>query len=110
MDTWKDHKSAKLSLKSENGELSVNFGQYKQGDGKSEASRGYKGLQRRQVGPSQLRRRQRRSADQAVQKRAAEHAASVASSTRPAAAEEASAQQVADEEAAAAEAVADKTN
>ena len=38
MDAWKDHKSAKLSLKSENGELSVivevNFGQYNPNDGK----------------------------------------------------------------------------
>ena len=110
MDSWKDHTSAKLTLKSENGELSmtveVNFGQYNPNDGKFGASRGYQGLQGRQVGPSQLRRRQRRSDDQGVQKRAAEHAAGAAPAARPAAADETPAQQLAAEKAAAGKAAA----
>ena len=83
LSTWKAERSAKLSLKSDDGDLSVNLelkiGHYSEN---SEADRGHQNLQRRQVGPSQFRRRQRRAADQAVQQRAAEHAAA-ASLTPP---------------------------
>ena len=47
-------------------------------DRKSQVSRGHQDLQRRQVGPSQLRRRARRAADPAVQQRAAEYAVDAA--------------------------------
>ena len=102
MNGWKAKKSAKLTLKSVEGELSVilevSLGRYENGR-TLETSRGYQGLQARQVGPSQSRRRARRLADPEVQQRAAEHAAVAA--TEHAAAEEAAAEHAAAEEAAA---------
>ena len=83
----KAHKSAKLLLKSDKGDLSVtlevNIGQYVDSERKSEVGRGYQGLQRRQASPSQLRRRARRAADQAVQQRAADYAAAAQASHLP---------------------------
>ena len=87
LNIWKERNSAKLSLHSEKCALSVilelKFGLYGE---KPEASRGHQNSQRRQVGPSQLRRRERRAADKAVQQRAAEHAASAAFCSSPPAA------------------------
>ena len=77
LDCWKANKSAKLTLESVNGALSVTM-KMSIGQWTPEACRGHQSLQRRQAGPSQLRRRERRSADKAVQQRAAEHAASAA--------------------------------
>ena len=94
LDSWKANKSAKLMLKSDQGDLSlsleVNLGHYGESERRLEAGGGHQGLQRRQVGPSQLQRRARRAADPGVQQRAAEHAASAAAVT-VAAAEEAAA-------------------
>ena len=74
-----------MSLKSDKGDLSVilelRIGNFSE---KQEAGRGHQNLQRRQVGPSQLRRRERRASDKDVQRKAAEYAASL-----PAAAENA---------------------
>ena len=82
LNNWKAQKSATLSLRSDKGELSVvlkvNLGLYSVSEGRKEAGRGYKGLLGRQVGPSQLHRRERRAADPVIQQRAAEHAASAA--------------------------------
>ena len=82
MDTWRANKSAKLTLESDKGDLKVNLhvnlGHYVTSDRKSQVSRGHQDLQRRQVGPSQLRRRARRAADPAVQQRAAEYAVDAA--------------------------------
>ena len=95
LNSWKAQKSATLSLESDKGDLSVvlkvNFGLYSDSEGRKEAGRGYQGLLGRQVGPSQLRRRERRAADQAIQQRAAEHAASAAAgdALSPAAVEQA---------------------
>ena len=82
LNNWKAQKSATLSLRSDKGELSVvlkvNLGLYSVSEGRKEAGRGYKGLLGRQVGPSQLHRRERRAADPVIQQRAAGHAASAA--------------------------------
>ena len=75
---WKAHKSATMSPKSDKVDLEVNFRPYNENEVRVEASRGYQGLLGRQVDPSDLRRRERRSADPAIQQRAAEHAASAA--------------------------------
>ena len=80
LDSWKANRSAKLTLASQNGDLSVilevNLGHYCKSEGQVEAGRGYQGLHGRQVGPSQLSRRERRAADPVIQQRAAAHAAS----------------------------------
>ena len=80
LDCWKANKSAKLTLESVNGALSVTM-KMSIGQWTPEACRGHQSLQRRQAGPSQLRRRERRSADEAVQQMAAEYAASAAALT-----------------------------
>ena len=79
LSEWKANNSASLTLKSVRGELSVTL-KLKLGHHgeKPEASRGYQNLQRTQVGPSQLRRRERRAADPLVQQKAAEYAAASA--------------------------------
>lgn len=97
LDIWKAQNSAKLSLHSDKGALSVilelKLGHYGE---KPIASRGHQNSQRRRVGPSPLRRRERRAADKAVQQRAAEHAAlSVFPSSSPAAAAAAPAEEAA---------------
>ena len=64
VNNWKAKKSAMFSLKSEKCEVSVilelNIGHHSE---QQEATRGHQNLQRRQVGPSQLHRREKRSAD-----------------------------------------------
>ena len=79
LNSWKGNKSAKLTLTSVKGDLSVvlelKLGQYCESERRVEG-RGYQGLHGRQVGPSQLRRRERRAADPVIQQRAAAHAAS----------------------------------
>lgn len=97
LDIWKAQNSAKLSLHSDKGAISVilelKLGHYGE---KPIASRGHQNSQRRRVGPSPLRRRERRAADKAVQQRAAEHAAlSVFPSSSPAAAAAAPAEEAA---------------
>ena len=72
---WKAQKSAIISPKSDKDDLEVNIGLYSESEVRIEASRGYQGLLERQVDPSDLRRRERRASDPAIQQRAAEHAA-----------------------------------
>ena len=78
LSEWKAHNSASLTLKSVRGKLSVSL-KLKLGHHgeKPEAGRGYQNLQRTQVGPSQLRRRERQAADPLVQQKAAEYVVTV---------------------------------
>ena len=84
---WWAKNSAILTLKCVRGEVSVNL-KMKLGpfSDKPEAGRGYQNLQRTQIGPSQLRRRERRAADPVVKQKAAEYAATALASPPTAAA------------------------
>ena len=84
LSNWKGARSARLSLESDNGDLTVilelKIGHFSE---KHEPDKGHQNSQRRRVGPSQVRRRERRSADKAVQLRAAKHVAPAALTPSP---------------------------
>ena len=87
LNSWKANRSAKLTLSSDKGDMSVildlNLGHYCESERRIEAGRSYQGLHGRQVGSSQLRRRERRAADPVIQQqRAAAH--DVSAQTGPA--------------------------
>ena len=79
LSEWRAHNSAVLTLKSVRGELSVTLKMKLGYHGeKPEAGMDYQNLQWKQIGPSQLRQRERRAADPVVQQKAAEYVAAAA--------------------------------